>query len=112
MKKNSGQALVEFIIILPVLLLIVIGMVDFGNIILKKYHLEGTLDTVVELYHNNRLIELEQYLKEEDTTISYQKDDKFTKLILTKQVNIVTPGLNIILDNPYEVSVERVVYEE
>lgn len=112
MKKNSGQALVEFIIILPVLLLIVIGMVDFGNIILKKYHLEGTLDTVVELYRNDRLIDLEQYLKEEFATISYQKDNKFTKVILTKKVNIVTPGLNIILNDPYEISVERVIYEE
>lgn len=112
MKKNSGQALVEFIIILPVLLLIVIGMVDFGNIILKKYHLESNLDIVTDLYRNNRLKELEQYLKEEDATVSYQKDDKFTKVILTKKVNIVTPGLNIILNNPYEVSVERVIYEE
>ena len=112
MKKNSGQALVEFIIILPVLLLIVIGMVDIGNIILKKYLLESNLDIVTDLYRINRLKELEHYLKEEDATVSYQKDDKFTKVILTKKVNIVTPGLNIILNNPYEVSVERVIYEE
>ena len=37
MKKNKGQALVEFIIIIPVLLLLLMGMIDFGNIIHKKY---------------------------------------------------------------------------
>ena len=33
MKKNNGQALVEFILVLPVLLLILLGIVDFSNII-------------------------------------------------------------------------------
>ena len=37
MKNNKGQALVEFIIVLPILLLIIISIVDFGNIISKKY---------------------------------------------------------------------------
>ena len=46
MRKPSGQALVEFIIIVPILLLILMGIVDFGNIIYQKYRLEGSLDTL------------------------------------------------------------------
>ena len=112
MKKNKGQALVEFIIIIPVLLLLLMGMIDFGNIIHKKYALEGTLDKVVDLYHNEKTIELEQYLMQENIKIEYQYDDVFTKIKLTKDVDIITPGLNVILKEPYEIVVERVIYEE
>ena len=35
--NKKGQALVEFILILPVLLLILMAMIDIGNIFLKKY---------------------------------------------------------------------------
>ena len=31
---------------------------------------------------------------------------------LKKEIDIITPGLNIILDNPYIIEVERVVYYE
>jgi len=41
MKNNKGQALVEFIIILPIFLLLIISIIDFGNIISKKYSLEN-----------------------------------------------------------------------
>ena len=41
--NKKGQALVEFILILPVLLLIIIGMIDIGNIFLSKYDLNKDL---------------------------------------------------------------------
>ena len=41
--NKKGQALVEFILILPVLLLILMAMIDIGNIFLKKYELENSL---------------------------------------------------------------------
>ena len=37
MKDNHGQALIEFIIIIPVLLFILFAIVDIGNIIYQKY---------------------------------------------------------------------------
>ena len=50
--NKKGQALVEFILILPVLLLIVMALIDIGNIFLKKYDLNKDLETVTELYKN------------------------------------------------------------
>ena len=50
--NKKGQALVEFILILPVLLLIIIGMIDIGNIFLSKYDLNKDLENVVNLYQN------------------------------------------------------------
>ena len=54
MKNNRGQALVEFIIILPVFLLLIISVIDFGNIISKKYSLENDLDIISDMYKNNK----------------------------------------------------------
>ena len=51
--NRKGQALVEFIIILPVLLLIIISMIDIGNIFVKKYDLENDIQTVENLYTNS-----------------------------------------------------------
>lgn len=112
MRKNSGQALVEFIIILPILLLILLGMVDFGNIMLKKYDLESTLDTVIDLYRDDREVELSSFLEREKIKVSYEIDNDFTKIILTKEIDIITPGLNVVLSDPYLIQVERVIYEE
>ena len=36
MKNNRGQALVEFIMILPILILFIMAVFDFANILLKK----------------------------------------------------------------------------
>lgn len=112
MNKNRGQALVEFIIIVPILLLILLGIVDFGNIIYRKLALESTLDTVVDLYESNKQTELEKFVTESDVIYKQEVDGEFIHIILTKDVNIMTPGLNTILNNPYEIKVERIIYHE
>ena len=38
MKNSKGQALVEFIIVLPILLLIIMAIIDFGNIFILFTH--------------------------------------------------------------------------
>lgn len=112
MRKNSGQALVEFIIIVPILLLMLLGIVDFGNIVYQKYSLESNLDTAVSLYQNNNQTDLAEYLLQEELKIDYQSNGDFVTIILTKKINIMTPGLNIILKEPYEIKVERTIYYE
>ena len=72
--NKKGQALVEFILILPVLLLIVMALIDVGNIFLKKYELNNDLETVTELYKNNNEKELSLYLSSEDLTLDNYKD--------------------------------------
>ena len=69
MKNNKGQALVEFIIILPVIILLIMCIVDFGNIISNKYKLENDLDTVVKLYENND--DISKYIEERNEFIVY-----------------------------------------
>ncbi len=114
--KKRGQALVEFIIILPVLIMILFGAVDFGRIILKKNELESIVSNVVDLYNEGKSFEeLEEYLKENGQKNSLKvtnKDNKYIEFTLEGEVNFVTPGLGKILGEPYKASIKRVIYYE
>ena len=93
MKSSKGQALVEFIVSLPILLLILLSMIDFGNIIYKRYNLESSLDTIVDLYKTNRGLELERYLLDEKIDIDYQIEDKLSKKELNNVLFVGTGAL-------------------
>ena len=109
--NKRGQALLEFVLILPVLLLLVFALIDFGRIIVCKNHLEGVMNEVSNLPDE----EIATYLKKDmDYKISYSvKMDEYRNITLTTKLDLVTPGLKNILKNPYTVKVERsIVYEQ
>lgn len=108
MKNKKGQALIEFILILPVLLLILFMIIDFGKIILCKNHLENTLSNVVTLKENNG--DINTYLSQDEYKITYKIEDH--KIILETKLDLITPGLKNILKNPYKVTVERRIVDE
>ena len=88
--NRKGQALVEFVLILPVFILILFAIVDFGTILSKKNELENDSMDIVSLVKNGTTIE--------DINIT-----------ITENVKVITPGLNLILGNPYKITVERVI---
>jgi len=109
--NKRGQALIEFVIILPVLLLIIFAFIDLGRIILCKSHLESVMGDVITLYKENGNVN--EFLLDDEYKISYQiEDNDYRKIILTSKLELITPGLKRILSNPYEVKVERsILYE-
>ena len=111
MKNNKGQALVEFILILPVILAILLVIIDLGKIFNEKNTLENTSIDIIELYKNGKSID-EIKNKYNDIFITTNIEDNYLSLKLKKEIEIITPGLNIVLDNPFIVEVERVVYYE
>ena len=111
MKNNRGQALIEFILILPLLLLLVFAIIDFGRIVACKNHLEGLMSEVSQLPDD----EITSYLKrDKDYNISYDiKYDEYKNITISTKLDLITPGLKKILNNPYTVKVERsIVYEQ
>ena len=54
MKNNKGQALIEFVIILPIILVILLYIIEFGRITLKKYDLESNMELITELYKEKK----------------------------------------------------------
>ncbi len=110
MKNNRGQALVEFVIILPVLLLLIFALIDFGRIIVCRNHLEGVMSEISNLTEE----EIPTYLnKDKDYKITYSvKVDDYRNITLSTKLDLITPGLKSVLSNPYTVKVERsIVYE-
>ena len=97
--KNKGQALIEFIIILPVILIILLYIVEFGTITLKKYELESNIELITELYQDGNQEKLNEYLNKNNINLTYEKNDQLTTLIITKNIKTNTPLINKILGN-------------
>ena len=111
-KNGKGQALIEFILILPILLILTIGIFDLFNMQNQKYELSNDLDYVSELYINGKQNEINEYLNNKNIVMDQRIDGTFIEIRLTKKVKLITPLLNKILSNPYEISVKRSVYYE
>ncbi len=110
--KNRGQALVEFIIVLPIFLLLVMSLVDFGNIIYKKYVLENDIDLLAKMYMNSDYGKMNSYVKDKNLEISYvTKNDLFT-INIKKDVNIISPIVSLALGKKYEINTSKALYYE
>ena len=116
MKDKKGQALVEFVIILPIFLMLLFIVIDFGRILFVRIELENLSNDVIRMYDDGASFKkIESFLQESEKTASLRvenENDESTNFYLTTEINITTPGLNIVLDNPYIVEVKRVVYND
>ena len=113
--NRKGQALVEFIIIVPIIVIILMGISDFVMIFSHKSSLDNNLSEVVKIYQkNNNTDEIDNYLKVSDNDIKYdiQNEGKYIKITLSKDYNFITPGLDKIISSPYIISAERVILSE
>lgn len=114
--KQKGQALVEFVIVLPILIMLLFATIDFGLIIYNKSKLESKLNDVVNMIQNNESDEEIISFINEDTNkkVTYRvvTNGKYKEVRLFTSVDIITPGLNKLLDNPYKIKVSRVIYDK
>lgn len=110
MKKNSGQALVEFVIILPIILVILLYIIEFGRITLKKYDLESNMELITELYKDKKQEEMNNYINTNNLKIEITKKDELTTITLKKNIKTNMPLINKILGNNIET--KRTIYEQ
>ena len=118
MKNRRAQALVEFALILPILIIMIFSIIDFGNIYLTKGDLESKLSIAVDILKSNA-DDVEQLKTKINNSINndnkievklvFDDTNKYLKVSLEKEVKIITPGLNLIIGYPYKASVERVM---
>lgn len=123
-KKNRGQALVEMALVLPVLVALIFGMMDFGRV-LNAYMVateasrEGarvaTLrkdDTEIKAAVKNASPTLDQTkLTVAITPATRVRGDSVT-VAITYNIDIVTPLINTMLENPYPVQCKTVMRVE
>lgn len=107
--NKKGQALIEFILILPVFLMILFTIVDFGMITYTKNKLENNSTDIIRLIRAGESVkDIEQtYSKLKIETSPYQ--EQYLQVKISNEINIITPFLDRILGNPYSITVERIV---
>ena len=108
--KQKGQALVEFILILPIIILILVSLIDIGNIFLQKYSLNDSLETITELYQNGKEKELKAYVAKEDLKYKEDKSGDMVTITLEKNIKINAPGLSNILGKNYKANAAKTFY--
>ena len=110
--NRKGQALVEFVLILPIFVLILLTIVDFGNILVTKNKLENDASDIVRIIRNNDdIVNLEEEYPNIDIEVTDYKD-KYKKVTLISEVKINTFFLDKILGDPCIVNTERVISYE
>ena len=107
-RDGKGQALVEFVIILPILLLVVISMIDFGNLLYQKYQLEQDLEYISDLYIANDTNALEQ--EKQKLHVTTVEDGSFVTLQVQKEANLASPILRRVLGDHYQIETSRKLY--
>lgn len=113
MKSNKGQALVEFIIILPITLILIFCVVDFGRIISTKGELEDKTQDIVTFYENGKTLEeINLIMDNKDIKIDLKNNGDYVTFTINKKIKPITPGLSYILDNAFNVEVTRVIKNE
>lgn len=119
---RNGQALIEFVLILPILVIILFAIIDFGNIMIIRNDLESKVsDLSIIVKKSNDLENIYDTLSNRissvdnkiESSINVNNEDNYINIKLDKEVKTITPGLNLIIGYPYKVSVERkILYEE
>jgi len=109
--NNKGQALVEFILILPLFLFILFAVIDFGSIYTEKNRLENLSSDIVNLIKEGSNLEnlLTDFEKTEKVDINMTFDNNYQTIIITSSVDLITPGLNLVMESPFPVEVKRVL---
>ena len=107
--NRRGQALVEFVLVVPILILMLFAIIDFGNIFYSKYELQNQSADVVRLIQDDvNIQEILDIYSKLDISVSPHKE-KYKKILLRKELTLVTPMMNRILGNPYIIEVERII---
>ena len=110
--NRKGQALVEFVLILPVFLIILLVIVDFGNILYSKNKLENDSADMVRIIKSESNIELKKEYPNIEVDIEDYKDN-YKKITFSKKIDINTPLLDKVLGDPCLITTERVIpYEQ
>ena len=105
--NKKGQALVEFVIILPIFLFLLLCVIDIGRIMYTKISLEEDISDVVDSYQKGKNIEDIKTKFKLDGEIKLEENGDYIDIYLIKDLDIITPGLNLIFADPYKIEIKR-----
>ena len=98
--NKKGQALVEFLLILQILIFILLLVVDFGRLMVMRNHLESVLSSIDKDTKEVNDLEYEIIISKKDNYV-----------FLKSCTDVYTPGLSKILGNPACVTTSKEIKE-
>ncbi len=110
MLTKKGQALVEFVLLLPIIIILIFSSIDVLNLILKKNELSTMLNDHINLFENKKenMIDLEKSLERDNIDITFKENTKSVTVIAKKEIKWISPVTELILKN-YTISIKRVI---
>jgi Flp pilus assembly protein TadG len=124
LSHQKGQSLVEFALLLPLLLYLICGIIDFGRIMYTHMQLNMVAQEAVRLGGLGRNdAEIQQYIWDHvdhpslvAVTIapsdSVRNSGDYVKVSLEEQVDYITPLLSNVLPSPYLVMTDSTIRVE
>ena len=98
--NKRGQALVEFVLVLPILIFLLLALVDISRMMIMKNHLESVLSSVDKETTT---------INDKEYNIQFEKKDNY--VYLKSCIDVITPGMNKILGNPACVTTSKEIKE-
>ena len=106
--NRKGQALIEFVLILPVFLFLIFAIYDFGMIFTNKNSLENDSIDIVNLFRaGTSLDEISELYPKIDIAVT--NDNDYYKISANTSIKLITPGFNRLFGEPYVIYVERFI---
>ena len=116
MKNKKGQSLVEFVLILPVMLIIIFCMIDFGRVMSLKSDLDGVCFDAITFYQNGKdkdeILSILTKNEMKDINLNIEVKDDYVVISVSKKINPITPGLTYIKKDVFNVTESRVIKNE
>lgn len=114
-RNEKAQALIEFVLILPVILILFLGMIDLGRIVIRKTELDSLVTDKINIWKNSdtNVNELKGLLEDDNINVKITKnnDTNFVTIDLYESVTFLTPIVSNILGD-YTIHVKRVIPNE
>ena len=111
LKKKSGQALVEFVLILPIFLIMIFTIVDISRVISLKNSLESLSNDAISYYENDKTKdEIKNLINNGDTkdiNVDINLNGDYVTISLNKKISPITPGLSYFTSEFFNVKTKR-----
>ena len=111
LRKKNGQALVEFVLILPIFLIMIFTIVDISRVMMLKNNLESLSNDAVSYYENDKsLNEIKTLINSGDTkdiNININETKDYVVIDLNKVISPITPGLSYFTKEFFNVKTQR-----
>ena len=111
--NKKGQALVEFVILLPIIFIIIFAIIDVSLVFYNKNHLEGVLDDVVDMASNGKTEEeIKNAIDNKDITYTIVADETYATISLKQKIYFTTPISYSFFKDGLEIETKRVILYE